>query len=287
MTTRRQFLQTGFFAAAAVAFSKPKLFAQTPPTAGPSIRLAVQTWTFRLFDLEEAIRKTREAGIDAVEIAGGTTFGGQQRRSSTFNAGERRRLRAILEEHGVQAVSLGGCRGTPEEFEFAEKMGLQFLQGEPPFDTLVEVSKRAEEYGIRFSLHNHPKPSSHWDYREILKRLDDCSPAMGFCPDTGHMIRSGLDPLQAIRDLKGRIVSVHLKDLNGVNPEGVPGVPLHDVPWGTGAGQVEAVLNELMNQKFTGPAIIEYEHNWENSLPEIKQCVEFFRKITGAATDFA
>ena len=282
MTTRRQFLQTGLLAAATVAFSRPTLFAETEK---PLIRLAIQTWTFRLFDLEEAIQKAAQAGINEVEIAGGTTFGGQQKRTSTFDAGEKKRLKAILEENNVRAISLGGCRGLPGEFEFAKEMGLQFLQGEPPLDTLVEVSRRAEEYGIRFALHNHAKPNPYWDYREILKRLDDCSPAMGFCPDTGHNIRSGLDPLEVIRGLKGRLVSVHLKDLNDVNPEARPEVRLHDVPWGTGTGQIEAILNELKDQKFTGPMVIEYEHNWEITCPKSKNVPSSSTRLSARRRD--
>lgn len=95
---------------------------------------------------------------------------------------------------------------------------------------------------------------------------------------TGHMIRSGIDPFQAICDLKGRIVSVHLKDLNGLNPEANRDVTLHDVPWGTGMGQVKEILRELENQNFRGPVIIEYEHNWSNNLPEVTRCATFFNE---------
>jgi L-ribulose-5-phosphate 3-epimerase UlaE len=56
---------------------------------------------------------------------------------------------------------------------------------------------------------------------------------------------------------------------------------LHDVPWGTGKGQVGAILKELTDQKVRGPVIIEYEHNWENNVGEIAECVRFFNSVTG------
>jgi hypothetical protein len=52
----------------------------------------------------------------------------------------------------------------------------------------------------------------------------------------------------------------------------------HDVPWGTGVSQAGAILAELDRQNFKGVFSIEYEHNWLNSMPEIKKCVGFFRK---------
>jgi len=36
------------------------------------------------------------------------------------------------------------------------------------------------------------------------------------------------------------------------------------------------MLAELARQGFRGVFSIEYEHNWDNSLPEIAKCVEFF-----------
>lgn len=243
-----------------------------------AITLAVQTWTFREFAIDEGIRKAHQAGIGQVEIAGGIRIGDERKRASKMSAEEKKWLRGILEENKVRAVSLGGCQGTIEEFDFAKEMGLDFLQGEPPVEKLVEVSNRAREYDIRFSLHNHPKPSRYWNYKESLERIKLCTPWLGLCPDTGHMIRSGIDPLQAVRDLKGRIVSVHLKDLNALRTEAEPKANLHDVPWGTGVGQVGEILAELDKQAFRGPVIVEYEHNWKDNLAEVAACAAFFHK---------
>ncbi|HWI58869.1 MAG TPA: sugar phosphate isomerase/epimerase, partial [Bacillota bacterium] len=77
--------------------------------------------------------------------------------------------------------------------------------------------------------------------------------------------------------LKGHIISSHLKDLNQMGPGA------HDVPYGTGVSEVPALLNELKAQGFAGNISIEYEYHWENSIPEVAQCIGFVRGY-GAAT---
>ena len=280
MTTRRQFLQAGLVVAAAATFPGRTLFSQTSGKKMPT--LALQTYTLRQFGFDEIVKKMGEIGIGEMEIAGGNTFSGTQKRSVTLNAEERKQLRSLLAENGIRVMSLGGSQGTEQDFDFAKEMGLRFLQGEPPLDKLVEVSKRAETYGIGFALHNHAKPTKYWDYQENLKRVKDCAPALGFCPDTGHYMRSGFDPLQVVRDMKGRLVSVHLKDLNDTNPKADSNVKLRDVAWGTGKGQVEAILKELLEQGFAGPVIIEYDHIYEDgNVDDVKKCAEFFWKMVG------
>jgi sugar phosphate isomerase/epimerase len=275
MTNRRDFLKTVSLGTGGLLFGH-SLFANDTAVG---LNLAVQTWTFKNFDLKAGIEKIREAGVGFAEIAGGIQFAGQKKRASALTADERKQLKDVLQRNQVKAVSLGGCQGTPEEFDFAADFGLLRLQGEPPFEKLVEVSERAEKYKMQFTLHNHAKENKYWNYKETLKRLDGCTSWLGFCPDTGHMIRSGIDPLTAIKDLKGRIFAVHLKDLNDILSPEMPKNKLHDVPWGTGKGQVEAILRELLAQKATATVIIEYEYDWDNNLAAVTECAKFFHKI--------
>ena len=40
------------------------------------------------------------------------------------------------------------------------------------------------------------------------------------------------------------------------------------------------MLKELKKQGFKGVFSIEYEYNWENSVPDIKKCVNYFNEAT-------
>ncbi|HNT35910.1 MAG TPA: PmoA family protein, partial [bacterium] len=84
---------------------------------------------------------------------------------------------------------------------------------------------------------------------------------------------SHLSPLECLQKLEGRIVTFHFKDLNDFGPSA------HDVPWGTGKANVPELLAEIRRQNIKAVFSIEYEHNWDNSMPEIAQCVEFFEKV--------
>ena len=59
------------------------------------------------------------------------------------------------------------------------------------------------------------------------------------------------------------------------------GTGQHDTIFGTGITDMAGVLAELKRQKFAGNLSIEYEYNWDNSVPDIKQCIDFVRAWKG------
>ena len=106
----------------------------------------------------------------------------------------------------------------------------------------------------------------------LMWLVKDRDPRMGACADVGHWVRSGLNPVDCIRILKGRIFDSHMKDLTEFG-----NVKAHDLPFGTGKSDIPGILAEYHAQGYPGPLHVEYEHNWETSLPEIKQCLEFVK----------
>jgi sugar phosphate isomerase/epimerase len=173
---------------------------------------------------------------------------------------------------GVKLVNYGvvglpgdeaGCR---KVFDFAKKMGIETIVSEPDEKTMDLLDKLTEEYKINVAIHNHPKGAHYWNPDIVLAAIKGHSARIGACADTGHWVRSGLDPMECLKKLQGHIISFHFKDLKD----------MHDVPWGTGTSNAKAMLAEIARQGFKGVFSIEYEYNWDNSVPEIAQCVEFF-----------
>lgn len=257
-----------------------------PPTdAYDGWRLGTQAYSFRSFTFYEAVDKTASLGLNWIE-----GYPGQQlskeipdvRFDHDMAAELRQQVRHKLSNAGVRLVNYGVV-GLPNNevecrkvFDFAQDMGIETIVSEPPEDAFDLVDKLCNEYKIKVAIHNHPKPSQYWNPDKVLEVCKGRSKWIGACADTGHWMRSKVDPLEALRKLEGRIVSLHFKDLNDFGREGA-----YDVVWGTGKANVKSLLEELHRQKFTGVFSVEYEHNWENSVPEIRKSVAYFSETAG------
>lgn len=187
-------------------------------------------------------------------------------------------MKKKLKDTGVRVVSYGnvGLGNTEESarkvFAFAKDMGTENIVCEAKPDLVPVLDKLTEEYGVNIALHNHPKPTStYWNPETLLKTVEGHGKRLGACADTGHYQRSDLVPLDCLKLLKGRIISLHFKDV-------VPAAKgWTDTPWGTGKSDVKAMLNELKTQGFKGVFSIEYEHGAGQALlDEIAKCVQFF-----------
>jgi len=286
---RRAFLGAGGAAAAGLtlaAIAGPRAWADAAPAGGAphaeklGWRLGCQAYTFRLFTFREAVEKTAGLGLRCVEAYPGQKLSPEQPDvvlGPEMPPAARAAVKKILADAGVSMPNFGVCplsdnvSESRQTFEFAKEMGVETLVSEPPPAALDVVERLADEYQINVALHNHPKPSLYWDYHTVLAACEGRSRRLGACADTGHWMRSGIVPLEAIQELAGRIISFHLKDLNEIGQRSA-----HDVPWGTGRGRLRAVLAELHRQQFRGVFSIEYEHHWQNSIPEIAHGVGFF-----------
>ena len=161
------------------------------------------------------------------------------------------------------------------EFAFAKTMKLEYISCEPALEDWDLVESLARKTGIKVSVHNHPKPSAYWNPMNLLKAINGRSRLAGSCADVGHWLRCGLMPVECMRVLDGRIVSLHFKDIvDGGDPEA-----MHDTVWGEGIIKTPSLLRELKRQKFKGWFAIEYEYNWDNSMPEIKKSIENFNRM--------
>ena len=154
-------------------------------------------------------------------------------------------------------------------------MQVETIVAEPPAEAFPAIDKLCEEFQINLAVHNHPKSpqSKYWQPEHVLKVCEGRSRRIGGCCDTGHWVRSGLDPVECLKKMAGRIISMHLKD---VIEWGNPGA--RDVPLGQGKANYAAVLQELRRQTFKGVMTIEYEHESPQLMDDVAQCVAFVEK---------
>jgi sugar phosphate isomerase/epimerase len=250
--------------------------------------IGCQAYSFNHFTLFEAIEKTAETGGKVIELFPGQKLSKEEPGVMVdHNASDEtlQKIKDKLKKHGIMAVNYGvvGMPNNEAEcrkvFEFAKKMGIPAVTSEPDMETMDLLEKLVKEYDIKVGIHNHPKQENNpnykvWDPNYVLSMVKGRDARIGSAADTGHWTRSGIKPVDALRILQGHIISSHLKDLNKF------GGDAHDVPYGTGVSDVRGVLTELRRQGFDGNISLEYEYNWDNSVPEIAQCIGYVRGFT-------
>ena len=243
----------------------------------------MQSYSFHKFTLLEAFDKTQELGIKYIEIFPGHKIGGKWgNKVFDFNldSESRKELKEIAESKGIKIISTGVYVAEQSSdwnkmFAFAKDMGMEYISCEPALQDWDLVEKLATQYNIKIAVHNHPKPSDYWSPDNLLNAISNRSKLLGSCADVGHWKREGLDHIECLKKMEGRLVSLHFKDIKAeVNDKNWH----DDTIWGTGILDVPAMLKELKRQGFKGMFTIEYEYNWDNSVPDIKKCVQYFNE---------
>jgi len=248
---------------------------------------SVQAWTFNRFTVFEAIEKTAAAGSQNIELFPGQKLApdSDAKVGPEMSADALQKLKEKLAKHNVRAIAFGVTGISRDEagarplFVFAKSLGIQILNTEST-DAMDTIEKMVKEYDVKVGFHNHPRQANNpnykvWDPAYVYELVKNRDKRIGSCADTGHWVRSGIKPIDAIKTLKGRIVSSHLKDLHEFTPGG------HDVVFGTGVSDVPSILAEYKKINMQGSVSVEYEHNWDTNLAEVAQCIGYLRAVRG------
>ncbi len=245
--------------------------------------IGCQAYSFNRFTVFETIEKCEQTGGKIIEFFPRQKLS-KEEPNIVFNHDAAdaviAKVKEKLEKHHIRAVNYGVVAGKDAAewrriFEFAKKMDLYGITTED-VKSIDILEKLVKEFDIRVAYHEHAKKEKDpnykvWDPNFILALVKDRDPRIGACADTGHWQSSGLKPLDCIKILKGRIISLHLKERTEI------GKHLPDTIYGTGVSDTPAVLDELKAQGFKGHISIEYENNWDHSVPDIAQCIGFVR----------
>lgn len=266
---------------ALLVFISSFVFAQDHPEDKLGWKLGAQAYSFRLYTFNDAIQKTDSANLKYIEAYAGQTIGGGIEGKMDFNMSpeKRKQILQLLKSKGIVLQAIGVVNAdSPESwrqlFVFAKAMGIKNISTEPKEEFLPIIGKLANEFKIKVAIHNHPKPTHYWSPEIVLNAIKLAnSKYVGAAADIGHWVRSGIDPVEAIKQYAGNINHLHFKDLNEESPKA------HDVHWGTGVIDIKGVLQELKNQKFKGMFSAEYEYNWNANSSDIAESAKNFRNI--------
>jgi len=240
-------------------------------------KLSCQAYTFRALSAFETIDTVHDLGLKYIEFYPGQRFSKEKpdaKLDHNMPAELVTELQHKLKDAGIQAMNYGvvglGNNETEDRkvFEWARKLGIQTIVSEPPEDSFELLDRLCQEYGMNVAIHDHPRPSHYWNPDTVLKVSQGRSKRIGSCSDTGHWYRSGLVPVECLKKLEGRIISLHFKDLTPQK---------EDIPWGQGQCNARGMLDELKRQNFHGVFSIEYESTTGPELvSNVQKCVAWF-----------
>jgi sugar phosphate isomerase/epimerase len=243
--------------------------------------VGAQAYTFNRFSAFEAIAKTKEAGGNIIEFYPGQKLkpGSEDKVGHTMSEAAMGELKAECDRQGVRPVCYGVVNAkdgaeVKSIMAWAKKMGLYAICTEST-ERIADWEAAAKETDIRVGFHEHGGSMSKasykvWDPLYILGVVESRDPRVGACADLGHWCTSNLKPLESLRILNGRVISVHFKDKADYG-----GAPV--VVAGKGVVDCAACLEELKKQKFNGNISIEHENDWENNVPQVKANIEFIK----------
>jgi sugar phosphate isomerase/epimerase len=245
----------------------------------PPWKVGVQSYTFHRFTFVETLDKLQSLGLQHIEVYFGQRLGegfGDQRMDFRMDKATQTKVLEAAKAKGIQIIACGVVICDSEQeweqlFRFAKEMDISIITCEPKPEHLDFVEQLTGKYEIDIAIHNHPRPSNYWKPDLVMQALEGRSPRMGVCADVGHWKREGHDPVKGLEHVSSRLKALHFKDIKEYDASDAE---QHDVIWGTGICDVPAMLRVLKEIKFKGLMSIEYEHNWDNSVPDIRESLE-------------
>jgi sugar phosphate isomerase/epimerase len=279
----------------AIQFALGDLPAPTTPSAKltPALRaqerlgwrLGVEAYTFHRFTFFETIEQTAHLGLAHVGALSFQKVSADNPKNLEpgLSDDELRAIRVKLDTAGLRLLTYyiqeipGDDAGCRRVFEFGRKLGIETFMTEPKREALDTIEKLADEYGINVALHNHDQKASphYWSPDAIIEVCAGRSLRMGAAADVGYWMRAGIDPVEGIRKLKERLLTLQMHDLHELSPQGA------DVPWGTGQGRSAAIFRE-MHRLGLKPTMIglEYSKDFDNNADAVARCASFFNQLT-------
>lgn len=187
--------------------------------------IAAQMYTLRQFtqdaeSMAKAMQKVKELGYEAVQLSGHGPIEPQEIRKMLDDTGLTvvithtpwERIKndtvAVIQEHKLWQCEYVAVGSMPPEY--------RNLAGFHRFAAEVsEVAKKLADNGLRFAYHNHSFEFEKFNRKTGMEILcSETDPELvSIEVDTYWVQHGGGDPAQWIRDLKGRVQVVHLKDM--------------------------------------------------------------------------
>ncbi|KPV40851.1 sugar phosphate isomerase/epimerase family protein [Alicyclobacillus ferrooxydans] len=152
--------------------------------------------------------------------------------------------------------------------------------------TINEAAKRCADLGVRACVHPHLGTEIQ-DENELDAIMELTDPDYVFlCPDTAHLTKAGMDPVQIIERYRDRVKYVHLKD---VTPEevdiekfpilsGNEALPIF-CELGLGNVDMKPVIACLKNIGYDGWVTVEIDKSTSTPQNSLAVCRDYVQEV--------
>jgi sugar phosphate isomerase/epimerase len=249
------------------------------------VTLGVQSYSFRDRSLDAAIEAMSRAGLTLCELWQGhleprdVPRADMRRWRETVSLDEFRRIGNGFQRAGIGLsaynISFKDDFSDAEierGFDMAEALGTKVITASAQVSAVPRVARVAARRKVPVGIHNHsnPDPNEFASPESLTRAAQAPGGFIRINLDIGHFTAANHDAVAFLRAHHARIVSLHLKDRKRNEGE--------NVPFGEGDTPIGPVLRLLRDERWDIPAHIEYEYTAQDTIDEVKRCLEYCRR---------
>ncbi|WP_367916207.1 sugar phosphate isomerase/epimerase family protein [Leadbetterella sp. DM7] len=274
MTNRRTFVRKGLGVFAAL--SLPVIPTKASPSSKYKPKLGVAGYSFVNFNLDDSLKMMKRMQIHYLCIK---DFHLPLKSTEAEIAAFHKKL-ADADVKGYAVGPLYMTKSLEEidnAFEYAKRVGVDLIIGIPRKEDLAYISGKADEYGIRYAIHNHgPEDKLYPNSTVIYDLIKNLSPKMGICFDMGHNARDGHDSVKDLKRYSTRIFDIHLKNITESAGTG------KTTELSRGVIDIPAFVKVLKSVQYPGVCSLEFEKDMNDPLAGIAESAGYFRGVVDA-----
>ena len=267
--SRKTFLKhLGLTALALPVFSMQK----TSNAPAPKLTIGLASYTLRKYNLMQLIEICKRLNIKDVALKNfHLPLDASDAEIQTTIA----KLKdAGLNPYGGGVIYIKNESEVKNAFRYAKAAGMKLIIGVPNHELLPLVEKYVKETDIRLAIHNHgPGDKVYPTPATVYEKIEKLDKRIGLCIDIGHVVRLGMNPIEAIKKYGHRMYDLHLKDVDGVVAES------ESIQIGRGVIDIPKLLKALKDVNYKGVMSIEYEKDADNAENGLAESVGYVRGI--------
>ncbi|MFB5662363.1 sugar phosphate isomerase/epimerase family protein [Alteribacillus sp. HJP-4] len=226
-------------------------------------------------DLETFQALLNEHGFQLSALYGGGRFSEPAKKAAIVE--ENTRVAKFLAANGSDRIVFGP-QGPRSEG------GTTLDELKAAAEAINEAAKSCHDLGVKACVHPHlgTEIQNENELDAIMEMTDP--DYVYFCPDTAHLAKAGMDPLEVIKRYRSRIEYVHLKDISPdqASAEDFPilsgneAMPIFcELGLGTLPSSLKEVTSYLKDTGYDGWMTVEIDKSTSTPYQSLKTCREF------------